>query len=208
MAVEWVLAAAAVLAAAVAAVLVLPVRLEAGLAGDGRPRWRAEASALGGLVRLGRDYEGRYWACGPFRRALGPPAAKAENGREAGRSTALKRWDGLPAGERQAVLKLARGLWAATELSVRGDLRYGCEDPAATAWLHALYCAARGAGAAAGLRARPDFLEAGWFGHAAAAAIIRPARAAGPAVRFLIGYAVRRVINKRTGGRRKWLVQT
>jgi opacity protein-like surface antigen len=73
-------AAAAVLAAAVAAVLVLPVRLEAGLAGDGRPRWRAEASALGGLVRLGRDYEGRYWACGPFRRALGPPAAKAENG--------------------------------------------------------------------------------------------------------------------------------
>ncbi len=206
---EWVLAVMAVLVAAVAAAFILPVRLEAGLAGEGRPHWRAEASALGGLVRLGRDDGGRYWACGRFRRMLAPAAAKAAGDRAAGRrDAALRHWGRLAAGERQAVLKLLSGLWAAMRLNVRGDLRYGCEDPATTAWLHALYCAARGAGALAGLRAEPDFLHAGWYGHAAMAATVRPVRAAVPVLRFFIGYFVRRVINKRMGGRKKCLVQT
>ncbi len=204
---EWVLVA---VAAAIAAGLCAPFRLRAGLDGDGRPRWFAEAVALGGLVRLGRDGDGYYWACGRWRRTLALRAktrpAAAESPAERGRALAA-RWRRLDGGERRALLRMLTAIWSAADITVRGSVRYGFADPAVTAWGHALYCAARGTGRLAGFEAEADFAGAGWSGKAAAVLTVRPGRVALPAARFLIGIYCRRLIDKLMGGRRKWQVQ-
>lgn len=204
---EGVLVAAA---AAIAAVLFAPLRLRAGLNGDGRTRWLAEVAALGGMVRLGLDGDGRYWACGRWRGVLTPAAnsrrAAAASPAEHGRSLA-RRWGGLSGGERRALLKMLADIWSAVDMAVEGNIRYGFEDPAVTAWGHALYCAARGTGKLAGLEAEADFTDAGWSGQAAAVLKFRPALVMLPAARFFCGLYCRRIIEKWTGGRRKWQVQ-
>jgi hypothetical protein len=203
----WVLMA---VAAVIAAVLVLPLRLRAGLAGDGRTRWFAEAALLGGLVRVGRDGDGGYWACGGWRRVLAPRAAKqaaAASPAERGRSLTEK-WRRFDAGERRALARLLGKLWGAVELSAQGRLRYGFEDPAVTAWLHAFLCAVRGTGALAGLEAEADFAAAGWSGRVAAVLTVRPYALLGPAAGCLLTIMTRRIRKKWTGGRSKWLVQT
>lgn len=203
----WVLMA---VAAAVAVVLLMPLRLRAGLAGDGRTRWFAEAAALGGLVVVGRDGDGGYWTCGPWRRVLAPRTAKqaaAVSPGERGRSPA-DRWRQFDAGERRALVRLLGKLWGAMDLSVRGRLRYGFEDPAVTAWLHGLLCAVRGTGALAGLEAEADFESAGWSGRAAAVLTVRPYALLGPAAVCILTIVSRRIRKKWMGGRSKWLVQT
>ncbi len=203
----WVLVAAV---AAIAAVLFAPLRLRAGLDGDGRKRWFAEAAALGGLVRVGRDGDGGYWTCGGLRRALTPSAdIRREPGAspaERGRALARK-WGGLGGGERRALFRALADIWAAVDIAVQGNIRYGFADPAVTAWGHALYCAARGTGRLAGLEAAADFTDAGLSGRAAAVLTLRPAAVMLPVARFLCGLYRRRISEKFTGGRKKWQVQ-
>lgn len=208
---EWVLVA---ITAATAAVLFAPLRISAGLDGDGRPRWFAEAAVLGGLVRLGLDGDGGYWACGRWRRALapraktGPAAEKAAKVSPAERGRALAaKWSRLGAGERRALLRLLADIWSAAEIAVRGSVRYGFADPAVTAWGHTLYCVAHGTGKLAGLEAEADFAGAGWSGKAAAMLTVRPGRVVLPVARSLAGLLYERIKKKWTGGRRKWQVQ-
>jgi hypothetical protein len=204
---EWVLIAAA---AAIAVVLFAPLRLRAGLNGDGRTRWFAEAAALGGLVRVGLGGEGRYWACGRWRGVLAPSAktrrAAAASPAERGGALARK-WGVLSGDERRALLRMLADVWSAVDIAVQGNIRYGFADPAVTAWGHALYCAARGSGKLAGLEAEADFADAGWSGQAAAVLTLRPALVLLPVARFFCGLYCRRIIEKWTGGRRKWQVQ-
>lgn len=204
---EWVVAALTAMLA-LTLVLAVPVRLVAGLADDGRPRWRVELDWLGGLARVGRDEGGFYWALGPVRRTWAPLARKKEGSppvRSGGAS--LTRWGRLALCERRAVGRLAGEVWAATDIAARGDISYGCQDPALTAWLHAFYCAARAGGRLADLAARPDFTAAVWRGRAEAVVAVRPVRLALPAARFFIRMLTARIADKRTGGRRVWQTQ-
>ena len=202
----WVLI---VVAAAIAAVLFVPLRLRAGLDGDGRTRWFAEAVALGGLVRVGLDGDGRYWACGRWRGVLAPSAdTRAAEVSPAERGRALARmWGDLGGGERRALLNMLADIWSAVDMAVQGNISYGFADPAVTAWGHALYCAARGTGKLAGLEAAADFADAGWSGRATAVVRFRPALVMLPVARFICRLYWRRIMEKWTGGRRKWQVQ-
>lgn len=203
----WVLMA---VTAAMAAGLLLPLRLRAGLDGDGRTRWSVEAAALGGLVRVGQDGDGGYWGCGPWRRALAPREARqAAAVSPAGRGRPLaEKWRRFDAGERRAFMRLLGKLWERADLSVQGRLRYGFEDPAVTAWVHGFLCAVRCAGALAGLEAEADFAAAGWSGRAAAVLTARPYALLGPAAVFFSTIVILRIRKKWTGGGRGWLVQT
>ncbi|MDT8902751.1 hypothetical protein [Anaeroselena agilis] len=200
--------AVAVAIAATAAVLFAPLRLRAGADGDGRARWFAELVALGGLARLGRDGGGYYWACWRWRRALTPPAKRADATAPAERGRALaRRWDGLTGGERQALLRMLKRFWTTMDVAVEGNIRYGFADPAATAWAHAMYCAARGTGRLPGFCAEADFADAGWSGEAAAVLTLRPAYVALAVARFFGELCCRRIIDRLRGGRRNWQVQ-
>lgn len=201
---EWVLAALA----ALAALLAMPVRLLAGLEGNERPRWQVELAWLGGLARVGRDAGGYYWGLGPVRRALVPPLRKKDGGpaaRPGGAS--LARWGRLVVSERRAAGRLVGDVWAAMDITAWGDISYGCRDPAVTAWLHALYCAARSGGRLAGLEARPDFAAAVWRGQAEAAVAVRPVRLVLPAARFFFRIITAWIADKRMGGKRVWPTQ-
>jgi hypothetical protein len=198
----------AVVIAAVVALLAVPVRVRLEVHGEGRPQWRAEAVWLGGLVCIARDAGGGWFRLGGLRRRLPAgvkPAAVARQERP--RGNIFARWRAIPSADRQAAIRLAQEVWAATDFAVQGSFLYGCEDPAETAWLYAVYCAARGAGHLPGLDAEADFSEAGWSGRVEAVWSLRPLPVFAPAAGFLLGWAGRRMRKMITGGRRKWQVQ-
>jgi hypothetical protein len=196
------------IAAAVVALLAVPLRVRVALHGEGRPEWQAEVVWLGGLVCVARDAGGGWFRFGGVRRKL-PRGGKAaasvpRKGRRAGIAA---RWRAVTAAERRAFVRMLRRIWATTDFAIHGSFRYGCDDPATTAWLHAAYCALQGAGHLSKLHAEADFTQAGWAGRVEAVWSARPILIMAPVSRFLAILAWRRIRNT-TGGKSRWQVQT
>lgn len=189
---------------AVVALFAVPLRFGARVDSDACPRWSAELTWLGGLVAVSRrGGQSFFLAFGPLRREM----RRSVNGGER-QGEALAGWRRLDERERTALVAMLKGAWAATAFRAGGDFRYGFADPATTAWAHAAYCLAKAAGGLAALTAEPDFASAGWRGRAEATAAVRPLALVPPLIRFAVVVFQQRVIKKRRGGKRLWLVRT
>lgn len=207
--VEWVL----VTGVAVAAVALLaPVSLGVAVTGAERPRWRAEARWLGCRLRLGRRRS--KWMIGPWRGTLTIGAGSRADGRTDGcRTTGGRGWRsdiGTAAAmfrERRVVGRFVRDVWAAVTVSARGEFRYGFDDPAKTAWLHAILCLTEEAGGLKEVYASPDFGNGVWEGHVEVLATVRPYRVLGPVVRALTAVMAARAAEKFRGGKDRWQIQ-
>lgn len=195
--------------AAIVALLAVPVRGRAELYGEGRPEWRVEAVWLGGLVSAGSDAGGAWGRVAGVRKALARGGKEGAADREKGHKGGLiARWRASTPAERRALARLMRAVWAALDFAARGAFRFGCEDPATTAWLHAAYCLAQATGRFAELTAEADFTLAGWRGWAEVSCSLRPIRLAAPGLRFLLAIAGGRIKTYMTGGRKRWQAQT
>jgi hypothetical protein len=200
----WLIAAVAV----VIILLAVPLCFRVGLQGEDRIKWQAEAVWMGGLVRIS------YCASGISCRVAGLSMNLARRGgihagalKKARPESVAARWRRISPPVRSAAFRLAREVWGSTGIMLKGSFRYGCEDPALTAWLHAGYCAAKAAGWFAGLTAAADFAWVGWRGRMEAAWSVRPLLIMAPVIRFLLVCAWQQVRRITTGGKRKWQVQ-
>lgn len=194
---------------AVIALFAVPLRFRLKVFGEGWPQWQAEVVWLGGLVCIAREKGSFYFRLGGYRRNL-PPAVRAgaDGPRERPKGNILARLRGVPAAERRVAVRLVRELWAVTTFAVNGSFRYGCDDPAVTAWLHSGYYLLQGAGYFPGLAAEADFAQAGWSGRVEAGWSVRPLAVFVPVAKFLLTCAGLRIRRRMTGGKSRWQVET
>ena len=198
-----------VMAVAVVAIFAVPLRFRAELHGGDRLEWRAEVVWLGGLVCVTRSSGGTRFCVAGVRKdfARGGEAA-ADNEHKRPKGSIAARWRELAAVERRAAVRLVRDIWTAADFAARGSFRYGCDDPATTAWLHAAYCLVQATGRLAELTAEADFTWVGWSGRVEASCSLRPIMLAVPVLRFLLLYAGGRIKKHMTGGKNRWQMQT
>jgi hypothetical protein len=175
----WILA---LVAAALLAVALTPVRLNLNAATAPRPRLRVGAAPLGGIVPAIPVYDSARKRKKPEKEDKPEKAASKKGGRaKAG---------GMSAGAGRAVARLVADLLAQVHFDhLRLEADYGTGDPAETGqicgWLAPL---AYGLGDRPGVSValRPDFARAVLAGELDAAVKITPAALVPPALRFAV----------------------
>ncbi|MBP2649770.1 MAG: hypothetical protein H6Q74_595 [Firmicutes bacterium] len=157
----------AVVAVVVLVILVVPVQLLVRITGDCQPEWAVEINCLAGLVRLVRQPDAIFFAVGGWKRDIYPKTVQGEAKLTAParvRTILDKVRTTVKFEERRPILHLMEGILTVIKIRVKGEVRYGLEDPAIAAWVYGLICVFQAVKPLKELKITPDFEAYGWWG--------------------------------------------
>ena len=159
-----------------ALILLMPIRLCLRITGEGWPEWTIEAVWLV-IVRGSLHPDRQQFAVGKRRYPLAAAKNKTRRG--------WRRWLAASRKERRIFIRWVKSIWLVVRFTARGAGRYGFDDPALTAWVHGLLCAADREQKIRRLRLEPDFSQSGWWGMVELAVTFRLLRLILPTARFI-----------------------
>jgi len=152
--------------------IVVPVLAVVRVTGDGQPLLVVEMKLFGGLVSLVREPDAVFLTVGSWKRELQPrkTSGQEENETEQRWATverfrsSVRRLEIARLKDRQAFMRMVEDVFAVLKVTVKGDVRYGMDDPAMVAWVYGLICMVSCSNRFAEFSVRPEFYEVGWWG--------------------------------------------